>query len=95
CTLLGYVFWNSLDRAVELAREGSFAIAGVVVLTVAVTYAVKRWRLRTTTDAGAKVRWHAHLRGRGHRRDRSPSAASPGGSRAYGRGNDTLAEEGR
>lgn len=61
CTLLGYVFWNSLDRAVELAREGSFAIAGAVVLVAMGTYAVKRWR-----------------RGR-----------------AYGRGSDTLAREGR
>jgi membrane protein DedA with SNARE-associated domain len=95
CTLLGYVFWNSLDRAVELAREGSLAIAGVVAVTVAVTYAVKRWRHRTTADAGAKVAWYAHLHGGGHRRDRSPSAAASGGVRAYGRGNDTLAEDRR
>jgi membrane protein DedA with SNARE-associated domain len=55
CTLLGYVFWNSLDRAVELAREGSFAIAGAVALGVAVTYAFKRWRRRTTPEMGAPV----------------------------------------
>jgi len=52
CTLLGYVFWNSLDRAVELAREGSFAIAGVVLLAATGTYAVKRWRRRMAADTG-------------------------------------------
>jgi len=46
CTLLGYVFWNSLDHAVELARQGSFAIAGVVALVVAGAYAAKRLRRR-------------------------------------------------
>jgi membrane protein DedA with SNARE-associated domain len=95
CTLLGYVFWNSLDRAVELAREGSFAIAGAVALAVAATYGFKRWRSRTNPEAGAEVPSHAHLHGRGHRRDRSPSAAAPGGGRAYGRQTDPLAEDGR
>ena len=52
CTLLGYAFWNSLDHAVELARQGSFAIAGVVALTAAGTYAVKRWRRRVAADTG-------------------------------------------
>jgi membrane protein DedA with SNARE-associated domain len=52
CTLLGYVFWNSLDHAVELARQGSFAIAGVVVVAVAGTYAVKRWRRRMAAETG-------------------------------------------
>ena len=52
CTLLGYAFWNSLDHAVELARQGSFAIAGVVVLAAAGTYAVKRWRRRMAADTG-------------------------------------------
>jgi membrane protein DedA with SNARE-associated domain len=52
CTLLGYVFWNSLDRAVELAQQGSFAIAGAVVLAVAGSHAVKRWRRRMAADPG-------------------------------------------
>jgi undecaprenyl-diphosphatase len=52
CTLLGYVFWNSLDHAVELARQGSLAIAGVVVLAVLGTYTVKRWRRRMAADTG-------------------------------------------
>jgi len=52
CTLLGYVFWNSLDHAVELARQGSFALAGVVLLAVAGTYAVKRWRRRMAAETG-------------------------------------------
>ena len=52
CTMLGYVFWNSLDHAVELARQGSFAIAGVVALAAAGAYAVKRWRRRPAADTG-------------------------------------------
>ncbi|HUJ33745.1 MAG TPA: DedA family protein [Solirubrobacteraceae bacterium] len=52
CTLLGYAFWNSLDRAVELARGGSFAVAAIVVLAAAGTYAVKRRRRRIAPDTG-------------------------------------------
>jgi undecaprenyl-diphosphatase len=52
CTLLGYVFWNSLAHAVDVAREGSFAIAGVAALVAVGTYAVKRWRRRMTADTG-------------------------------------------
>jgi membrane protein DedA with SNARE-associated domain len=52
CTMLGYVFWNSLDHAVELARQGSFAIAGVVALAAVGAYAVKRWRRRPAADTG-------------------------------------------
>ena len=51
CTLLGYVFWNSLDHALDLASQGSFAIAGVGALAAAGVYAVKRWRRRMTADA--------------------------------------------
>ena len=59
CTMLGYVFWNSFDRAVELAKQGSFVIAGLVVLVVAGTLAVHRYR-RTgdLADATAGERWH-------------------------------------
>ena len=32
CCLLGYAFWNSIDHAVDLARQGSLAIAAVVAL---------------------------------------------------------------
>ena len=52
CTLLGYVFWNSLDHAVELARQGSLAIAGVIALVALGTYAVKRRRRRMAADTG-------------------------------------------
>src|ERR1700729_701841 len=37
CSLLGYVFWNSFDRALELARQGSLVIAALVALAVAGT----------------------------------------------------------
>ena len=53
CTLLGYVFWNSLDHAVDLAQQGSLAIAAVVALGAAGTYAFKRWRRRMAAEPGA------------------------------------------
>ena len=46
CSLLGYVFWNSLDHAVELARQGTFAIAAAAAVAAAGAYALKRRRRR-------------------------------------------------
>ena len=52
CSLLGYVFWNSLDEAVAIARNGSLAIGALVVLSVAAAYAVRRLkRSRMAADA--------------------------------------------
>jgi len=48
CSLLGYVFWNSLDEALTLAREGSLVIAGLVALAVGGTLAMRRWQARAT-----------------------------------------------
>jgi membrane protein DedA with SNARE-associated domain len=44
CTLLGYVFWNSVDEALALAKEGSLVVAGVVAVGVAITFVIKRRR---------------------------------------------------
>lgn len=53
CSLLGYVFWNSLDRALAIARNGSLAIGALVVLAIAATYAInRRRRRRLAPDAG-------------------------------------------
>ncbi len=52
CSLLGYVFWNSFDQAVELARQGSLVIGGVIALAVGGAIAVKRWRRRMAPDTG-------------------------------------------
>lgn len=52
CSLLGYVFWNSFDRALDLARQGSFAVAALVALAVAGTFAVQRRRRRVAPNAG-------------------------------------------
>ena len=52
CSLLGYVFWNSFDRALDLARQGSFAVAALVALGVAGTFAVQRRRRRVAPNAG-------------------------------------------
>ena len=51
CTLLGYVFWNSFDQAVELARQGSFAIAALLTVAIAATIALKRLRKRDPATA--------------------------------------------
>jgi membrane protein DedA with SNARE-associated domain len=53
CTLLGYVFWNSLDHALELAQQGSVAIAGAVAVGAAATYAIKRRRRRMAVRVGS------------------------------------------
>jgi membrane protein DedA with SNARE-associated domain len=50
CSLLGYVFWNSLDEAVAIARNGSLAIAALVGLTVAGAVAVRRIRRRSAVE---------------------------------------------
>jgi undecaprenyl-diphosphatase len=46
CTLLGYVFWNSVDEALALAKEGSLVVAAVAVVGVAVGLVAKRRRGR-------------------------------------------------
>jgi undecaprenyl-diphosphatase len=42
CTLLGYVFWNSVDEALALAKESSLALAAVVLAGFAVRLAARR-----------------------------------------------------
>jgi undecaprenyl-diphosphatase len=43
-SLLGYAFWESLDRAVELARRGKLALAAVVIVTLAAVAAYHLFR---------------------------------------------------
>ncbi len=50
CSLLGYVFWNSLDEAVAIARNGSLAIGALVALTVGGAIAVRRIRRRSAVE---------------------------------------------
>jgi membrane protein DedA with SNARE-associated domain len=45
-SLLGYVFWQSFDRAAELARDGTLVVAGVVLVTVGVAVFCRRRRQR-------------------------------------------------
>lgn len=49
-SVLGYVCWQSFDRASELAREGSLALAAVLLVTVSVLVI---WRRRR--GGGAKT----------------------------------------
>ncbi len=42
--VLGYVFWQSIDRVLALAKQGSLALATVIVLGTAIVYAVRRLR---------------------------------------------------
>ena len=50
CSLLGYVFWNSLDEAVAIARNGSLAIGALVTVMVVVALAVRRLRRRSAVE---------------------------------------------
>lgn len=42
--VLGYVFWQSIDRVLALAKKGSLALATVIVLGVAIVWVVRRLR---------------------------------------------------
>jgi membrane protein DedA with SNARE-associated domain len=56
-SLLGYVFWQSFGQAAELAREGTLALAGVV-LAIVVALVLRRRRRRRRTQMG--VTPHSH-----------------------------------
>ena len=49
-SLLGYVFWQSFDRAAELAREGTLVVAVLVLVTSA-------WSSSAAGGANAAGRW--------------------------------------
>jgi undecaprenyl-diphosphatase len=51
CTFVGYVFWNSIDDAVALAKQGSLAIAALLTITIAATFVLKRLRDRDPATA--------------------------------------------
>jgi undecaprenyl-diphosphatase len=52
--LLGYVFWQSFDRALEVAQEGSLAF--VAVLAAVTTVVVLYRRRNDRTPAGSRPR---------------------------------------
>jgi membrane protein DedA with SNARE-associated domain len=63
CTLGGYVFWNSIDDAIALVKDGSLAIAALLSVTIAATVALKlrrrgcdRHRARTETRRSCRLR---------------------------------------
>lgn len=51
CTIFGYVFWNSIDDAIALAKQGSLAIAALLTVAIAATIALKRLRERDPATA--------------------------------------------
>jgi membrane protein DedA with SNARE-associated domain len=53
CTLVGYVFWNSIGEAIALVKQGSLAIAALVTVVIAATIALKRFRGRDESQASA------------------------------------------
>lgn len=42
--LLGYVFWHSLSKAVDIAKQGALALGAVIAVVVAVVAAWRYWR---------------------------------------------------
>lgn len=50
--LLGYVFWQLVDEAVSIAKQGSLALGGVVLLVVALIAGYRRLRARADRETG-------------------------------------------
>jgi membrane protein DedA with SNARE-associated domain/membrane-associated phospholipid phosphatase len=42
--LLGYVFWHSFDKALEIAKQGALALGLVIGVVVGIVVAWRRWR---------------------------------------------------
>lgn len=69
-TVLGYLFWRSSDQAAEIAKRGSLALLGVVVVIVALVFAYRALR---TPEARERVRTRLRRGGDG----RSGAPAGP------------------
>jgi membrane protein DedA with SNARE-associated domain len=54
--LLGFVFWQSLDEAIAIAKDGSLALGAVVVLVVGSVAGYRYLRGRARAQSGLKVR---------------------------------------
>jgi membrane protein DedA with SNARE-associated domain/membrane-associated phospholipid phosphatase len=48
--LVGYVFWHSLDKVLEIARKGTFALGTVIAVVVAIVVAVRWLRVEANRD---------------------------------------------
>ncbi len=79
-SILGYLFWQSFTKATEIARQGTFALAALIVAVFVVVFA---YRMLRTRESRARLR--NGLRRRGGR-SRSPSAHERAemGARPYG-----------
>jgi len=42
--LLGYIFWHSFDKALEIAKQGALALGLVIGVVVAIVLAWRHWR---------------------------------------------------
>lgn len=75
--MLGYVFWQSLDEAVAIAKQGTLALGGVVLLVVGLGWGCRYRRDRENRER-ARV-WLKRLGARGPARRRfdDRDAASP------------------
>jgi membrane protein DedA with SNARE-associated domain len=87
--LLGYLFWQSIDQAIAIAKRGSLALAGTVALLVClvVVYRHVRGRHRLAPDRGLDNRAPA-ARGEldAPRQERSRVANAPEAQAASERG---------
>jgi membrane protein DedA with SNARE-associated domain len=63
--LLGYLFWQSLDEAIAIAKRGSLAVGGTIAIVIVVVVGYRylrdrasggRERERSASSAGLKVR---------------------------------------
>lgn len=49
-SLLGYLFWHSLDRVLKIARQGTLALGTVIVVVIAIVVAVRWLRVEANRD---------------------------------------------
>jgi undecaprenyl-diphosphatase len=49
-SLLGYLFWHSLDRVLKIARQGTLALGTVIVVVIAIVVAVRWLRVEENRD---------------------------------------------
>ena len=49
-SVLGYVFWQSLDQLLAITKQGTFAVAAVIALAVGITVVYRHLRGRSRRD---------------------------------------------
>jgi membrane protein DedA with SNARE-associated domain len=54
-SVLGYLFWQSLDQLIAITKQGTFALAAVIALVVAIIVLYRHLRGRSRRDASERL----------------------------------------